>query len=78
MLLVSMLLPRLLQRNLGRAEWKVAIEASAAAATKQLEELRQQLAAAAAAAPARDKVDALVSVPLVSFCSCQLSVGLAI
>ena len=40
---------------LHRAEWKAAIEASAAAASKQLQELQQKLAAEAAAAPGRDK-----------------------
>jgi len=38
-----------------RSEWKAAVEASAAAATKQLEELKRQMAAEAAAAPGRDK-----------------------
>jgi hypothetical protein len=37
-----------------RSEWKAAIEASAAAATKQLEELSQRVAAEAAAGPGRD------------------------
>lgn len=38
-----------------RSEWKAAVEASAAAATKQLEEIKRQMAAEAAAAPGRDK-----------------------
>jgi hypothetical protein len=38
-----------------RSEWKAAIEASAAAATKQLDELQHKLLAEAAAASGRDK-----------------------
>jgi hypothetical protein len=40
---------------LCRAEWRAAIDAAAAAATRQLDELKQKMAADAAAAPGRDK-----------------------
>lgn len=38
-----------------REEWKAAVEAAAAAASRQVEELRQKMAAEAAAVPGHDK-----------------------
>lgn len=40
---------------LFRTEWRAAIDAAAAAATRQLDELKQKMAADAAAAPGHDK-----------------------
>lgn len=46
--------PQLAANAARRSEWRAAVEASAAAAAMQLEELSQQVAAEAEAAPGRD------------------------
>lgn len=53
-LLLKLTCCRIAANAARRSEWRAAVEASAAAAAKQLDELSQRVAADAAAAPGRD------------------------